>query len=76
MKRHKQVLWCVVNERGYVNWGYLSFTRSESIRKVREHYSQFRSFERFRGLSDAQFWRKLKRENNWSVRRVSLRVVP
>lgn len=75
MKRKAQMRWSIVGYRGHINTGYLAFTRKGVIENVLKEYAGFRErIEWAKGLSDAQFWRKLKRRRGWTVRRVALRV--
>ncbi|KRR21893.1 hypothetical protein [Bradyrhizobium retamae] len=74
MKHKSQIRWAVVGYRGYINHGYMAFTRGHVIEKVLSDHVRLRETPVWSGLTDAQFWRKLKRRRGWSVRRVSLRV--
>ena len=75
MKQKAQMRWAVVGWRGYINCGYMGFTRRGVMEKVFADHVRLREASHWgAGLTDAQFWRKLKRRRGWSVRRVALKV--
>ena len=75
MAKKAQMVWAAVGRGGYINWGYMSFTRRGVIEKIFAEYADLRSSGRWGvGLTDAQFWRKMKRGRGWSIKRISLRV--
>lgn len=69
-----QTRWAIVGCRGFIHTDFMCFTRRGAIDKVMAEYRQYRPMQQYAGLTDAQFWRVLKRLRGWQVRRVSLRV--
>lgn len=47
--------------------------RKDVISHMLKEYDGLRE-RRYPGLSDAQFWRKIKRKYGWSVQKIELRV--
>lgn len=74
MRQKAQVRWAIVGFSGYINHGYMCFTRRAVIEKVVLEHRGYSTWAKFAGLTDAQFWRKLKRRRGYSVRRVALRL--
>lgn len=77
MKRKAQTRWAIVHARGYINHGYMAFCRKDVIKMVVDEHRKF-SLPKFNGagLTDAQFWRQIKRRRGYAVRRISMRVLP
>lgn len=71
----EQVYWALVNDRGYISPGHMSYARKNVIASVIFQYAGMRP-RLCPGASDTQFWRKLKRKYDWTVRRVGLRALP
>lgn len=66
----------VVTDGGYINVGWMGFTRRDVIRTVLADYVLARDPGKWGcALTDAQFWRILKRRQGWSVRKIELRII-
>jgi hypothetical protein len=63
----------LVNRNDWVLSHTVRYRRSDVIDRVLTEYSNLRE-RRYPGLTDAQFWRKLKRKYGCSVRKIELRV--
>jgi hypothetical protein len=77
--RHKaQIRWALVGTyRGTIYSHMVRFTRKAVIESVlAEHRTYSSPKYNGTGLTDAQFWRQLKRRRGWTVRRISMRVLP
>lgn len=75
--RHKaQIRWALVHVRGHINHGFMAFCRKDVIKMVLDEHRKF-STAKFNGagLTDAQFWRQIKRRRGYCVRRISMRVL-
>lgn len=68
-----QQAWALVNRRGWVLSHTMRHQRKDVISRMLREYDGMRK-HKYQGLSDAQFWRKLKRDYGWTVRRVELRI--
>lgn len=66
--------WAIVHRNGFINHAWLKYTRRDVIAEYLAEYAGFRE-RRHPGLSDAQFWRLMKRKRGFSVRRVVIKVV-
>lgn len=76
MRKPPQLRWAVVGSRGYIHHHTARFGRKQVIADIIADHRAFTSpRHNGAGLTDAQFWRRLKRMRNWSVKRISLRVV-
>jgi hypothetical protein len=71
----QQRRWAVVFSNGIVHSGYIRYCRRDVIKDVITDFRMYGSMKRYADLSDAQFWRVIKRRRGWLVRKVSLRVV-
>lgn len=75
MPNRSQTRWAIVHSHGYINHGYMTFTRRDCIVAVLANYRSYRAFQDWATLSDAQFWRKLKKFRGFYVSKITLRVV-
>lgn len=76
MKRKQQRAWALVGYRGWINHGSIRYNRRDVIAdRIAEHRG-YSSAARYADLTDAQFWRIIKRRSGLSVRRIVMRVLP
>ena len=74
MKPKPQTRWALVMNAKYINHYYMRFCRKDVIRSVISDERQQRRNAQYDDLTDAQFWRILKRKRSWGVRRINLTV--
>lgn len=77
MKR-KQFAWAVVySPHGYIDHSSLKYTRRDLIAAELKEFRGRASplYKEWGNLTDAQFWRKLKRRHRMRVCRIELKVV-
>lgn len=69
-----QTAWAVISWRGWINHGTIRYTRKDVIADQVAEWRKFSSVAKYADLSDAQFWRVIKRRRNCHVARITLRV--
>lgn len=76
MKHKAQIRWALVGTvRGTIHHGTIAFCRKDVIKCVILEERAYFSNARYSDLTDAQFWRIIKRKRGYSVRRISMRVL-
>lgn len=60
-----QQAWALVNRRGSVISHTMRYQRKAVIERMLKEYENLRE-RRYPGLTDEQFWRKLKRDYGWT----------
>jgi len=76
LKAKPQIRWAIVGYRDLVHSAYIAHSRKAVIERVlSEHRSYSSPRVNGEGLTDAQFWRRIKRRRNYTVRRIKLTVV-
>jgi len=73
-RRTAQTAWAIVGYRGWINHGSLKYRRRDVIAAWVEEFRRYSSMARYADLTDAQFWRVIKRRQNIAIRRITLRV--
>lgn len=74
MSTKPQIRWALVGYRGQIHTDKIRYARHVVIKDV---IAEHRTYSRFNGegLTDAQFWRQIKRRRNYSIRRISMKVM-
>ena len=75
MKRKPQTAWAIVGWRGWINYGSIRYTRKDVIADQVAEFRKYSSMAKHADLTDAQFWRIIKRRRNCRVARIMLRVI-
>lgn len=74
MKHRTQTVWGVVRSNGLINWGSLKWNRRDVIAEIVTEWRRYSMMQRYANLTDAQFWRIIKRTRGMSVRRINMKV--
>lgn len=76
MRARAQLRWAIVyTNSGHIDHSTMAFNRRDLIGKMVAEYRSYPWFvDAHPNLTDAQFWRVIKRTRHMSVRRITLRV--
>lgn len=76
MKHQAQIKWALVGTtRGTIFTSFIRYTRTDVIKDILAEERSYPSMGKYAHLTDAQFWRIIKRRRGYCVRRISMRVV-
>lgn len=76
MKHKAQIRWALVGTAsGHIYGNMIRFNRKAIIEETIAEHRLFASNAKHADLTDAQFWRIIKRRRGYCVRRISMRVV-